>query len=509
MARIDREQLGELLSGYIDDELDAAEREVIERVLREDESARQLLADLQQTTQAVAALPRHAAPAAILGDTQATLERLALLNDFPEPQAHQTRGRSSWAARLAMAAMVGLVVGTGWWFTTEQTRRGSTGKTELAQREVRVVAPTSVSTDSRVALERRGDELAVSDAARSAGAAIATVEQHLRAGVDPTSFRNQTFAAESVRLQVMVRDQTQRETVTTRIATALSSQHLVDLASAPGGRTDTTGTVQNFYYRGKAGLNFEAAHEDQILVRASPQQIDSLLAGLSEPNQPEEAVAMVAGPITVQGVEKSRNVVQLLGDQQRSSVPRSAMTRGDESSFDENGTTLDADRTSVDQPTATSGGMIGGLLKIVGIDPNLLSSEARPLANSGGPSVETGAKDSTEETADETSVVVAKESAISQKVEAKNKTTVSADTQGARQPPVPPPLVERRLRVATQSSRESDQRVEPTNRAEPTGATIEASVTLIIQIIESPSPAQSPKLPTTKPEPPSARKPAE
>ena len=36
MARIDREQLGELLSGYIDGELDAREREIIERVLREE-----------------------------------------------------------------------------------------------------------------------------------------------------------------------------------------------------------------------------------------------------------------------------------------------------------------------------------------------------------------------------------------------------------------------------------------------------------------------------------------
>src|SRR3990172_3507684 len=137
MARIDREQLGELLSGYIDGELDAREREIIERVLREDESARQLLLDLQRTAQAVASLPRHAAPASILFDTQANLERSALLNDFPEPRAHQTRGRSSWAARLAMAAMLGLVLVTGWWFTTGQTRRGSKGKTELTQRVFR------------------------------------------------------------------------------------------------------------------------------------------------------------------------------------------------------------------------------------------------------------------------------------------------------------------------------------------------------------------------------------
>lgn len=502
MARIDREQLGELLSGYIDGELDPRERQIIERVLREDESARQLLADLRRTTQVVASLPRHAAPASILGDTQAILERSALLNDFPEPRAHQTRGRSSWTGRLAMAAMLGLVLVTGWWFTTEQTRgRGSKGRTELAQREVREAAPISVPAT-----------IAVSDAGRSAGAALATVEEQLAAGVDPTSFRSQTFAAEPVRLQVTVRGGAEREAVSTRIAAALSSQHLADLASVPGARDDATGSVQRFYYRGRAGVNFDAANEDQILVRASPQQIDQLLTELSVPGSSDETVALVAGPIAVQGVEKSRSVVQLLGERQQPGVPRNETTRGDDSLFDKNGASVDADRTSADPSTAPSGGMLGGLLEIVGIDPKLFSSEAKPVAKTGEPSAEYAAaasQDSAKVAADETSVADAEERGTSDRTEAKSKAAASAAVAAKGRPPAPSPLVDRRLRAATQSSRESGKTSDSIPSAEPAWAAEGAYVTMIIQIIESPKPTQPPPPAKAKPDPPAARKAAE
>lgn len=499
MARIDREQLGELLSGYIDGELDAREREIIERVLREDESARQLLADLQRAAQAVASLPRHAAPASILGDTQATLERSALLNDFPEPRAHHTRGRSSWTARLAMAAMVGLVVVTGWWFTTEQTRRGAMVGTDFARREGQEAATTSVPAS-----------VAVRDALLGEGAAHATVEQQLANGVDPTSFRSQTFAAEPVRLQVTVRDRAQREAVATRIAASLSSQHLADLASASSPRADTTGSMQNFYYRGKAGLNFEAADEDQILVRASPRQIDHLITGLSEPNQPEEAVALVAGPITVQGVENSRGVVQLLGWQQQGGETRSAIKSNERPMFDEKGAEQDADRASASKSAAQDGGMVGGLLKIVGVDPDLLSPGAKsanePVELSGESTANDASLDARKVAADETFIADSEESAKSHVAEAKKKAAVSAATRASGQPPVPPPLVERRLQAVTESSRESAGK----DDRRPAGQEVsEGNITVVVQIIESTRPTQSPQPTKTKPDPAAARKAAD
>lgn len=502
MARIDREQLGELLSGYIDGELDPRERQIIERVLREDESARQLLADLRRTAQAVASLPRHAAPASILGDTQATLERSALLNDFPEPRAHQTRGRSSWTARWAMAAMLGLVLLTGWWFTTEQTRRGSKSKTELAQREILESAPVSVPATS-----------AVFETDRKAAAAVATVEQQLALGVHPTSFRSQTFAAEPVRLQVTVRGGAEREAVSTRIAAALSGQHLADLASVSGAGDDTIGSVQRFYYRGQAGVNFDAANENQILVRASPQQIDQLLTELSAPDCSDETVALVAGPIAVQGVEKSRSVVQLLGDRQQPGGRRNEMSRGDGPVGDKDNAPGEADRTSADESTAPSGGMLGGLLKIVGIDPKLLSSEARPTAESSDPSVESASEAasevSTNVAARETSVADAEGIGASHRTEAKSKAAKSVAVAAKGQPPAPSPLVERRLRAAAQSSRESGKTSDSIPGAEPAWDAQDAHVTMIIQIIETPSPTQPPPSAQTKPHPPAARKVAE
>ena len=496
MARIDREQLGELLSGYIDGELDPRERQIIERVLREDESARQLLADLRRTAQAVASLPRHAAPASILADTQATLERSALLNDFPAPRTHQTRGRSSWAGRMAMAAMLGLVLITGWWFTTEQARRGSQGKTELVQREISEDTPISVPATS-----------AVIEDDRSTAAAVATIEEQLAAGVHPTSFRSRTFAAEPLRLQVTVRGGAEREAVSTRIAAALSSQRLADLASVSGAGGDTTGSVQRFYYRGQAGVNFDAVNEDQILVRASPQQIDQILTELSAPDRSDESVALLAGPLAVQGLEKSRNVVQLLGDRQQPGALREEMTRDDELFFDKKGAMADADQTLTDPSTAPSGGMLGGLLKIVGIDPKLISSEARHAGESDDASVEFAAEaasqDAVKDAAGETSVADAGE------IGAKSKAGAPSVTRAAGQSSAASPLVERRLRAAAQSSRESDKTSDSTPSAEPASAVEDAYVTMIIQIIESPRPTQPAPPALPKPAPPAARKAAE
>lgn len=449
MARIDREQLGELLSGYMDGELDPREQQIIERVLREDESARQLLADLRRTAQAVSSLPRHAAPSSILGDTQSALERSALLNDLPEPRPHQTRARLTWVSRLAMAAMVGLVVVTGWWFTADQTRRGTKGSAELVQREVRdadaakeegvVDDRKEKSALSRVSRTR--EVSTTSDAGRGAGGLGATFEQQLAAGVDPSSLRSQAFTVEPVRLQVMVRDRSEREALAAKVSKELSRQRIVDLAAVPGPRTDTTASAQRFYYRGKAGVNFEAADEDQILVRASPQQIDRLLMELAGPGVAGDSVAMAAGPIAVQGVEKSRSLVRLLGEQPKPTARPESTEYDDRLAFAEGVGPLESDGGSPENSEARDGGMLGGLLRIVGIDPDLLS-------------------------------------------------TGTASAPESAPPPSPPPLVERRLKAVTESGRESAGKDAPPPAAPKAS---EAVVTVVVQIIERPKPVESDK----------------
>jgi anti-sigma-K factor RskA len=536
MARIDQEQLGELLSAYIDGELDAGERQVIERVLREDESARQLLADLRRTVQAVSSLPRHAAPGSVATDIQSILERSALLDDLPEPRAHQTRGRSSWVARLAMAAMVGLVVVTGWWYTVERPQAvplsvahrseptdgdgGAFSVKEKGTRELGVEKSTLArASRAKEALATRSPMPSPVSVPVNAGGATAmatasaTVEQQLAAGVDPTTLRSQAFAAEPVRLQVTVHDRSEREALAGKIAADLSKLQLADLAAAPGPRADTTASAQRFYYRGKSGVNFEAADEDQILVRASPQQIDRLLTDLAAPG---DSVAMVAGPIAVQGVEKSRSVVQLLGDPPASPLAkggwRGVATRTNEKKsadaffYDKSGAAAEAAPT--DKPTAPGGGMMGGLLRIVGIDPKLLSAGAKSAPPS-GPAADESPDEvaSPDSTLSTTTAVAAAEraepiapaepGATPSGPAAKRKAGPAAVMNAPTLPPSPPPLVERRLRAVTESSRESAAK----DDRRPAGQEAsEGNVTVVVQIIEQPKPAEPEKPAKAKPD---------
>ncbi|MGB2987736.1 MAG: hypothetical protein WBE26_17860, partial [Phycisphaerae bacterium] len=109
MAGIDRGQLGELLSAYIDGELDAEHVKSVERILREDAGARHLLEELRGTVNIVSSLPRHSAPGSIAEDVQFQVERSELLGDPDSQPATATGGRSGLPALLSMAAVLGLV----------------------------------------------------------------------------------------------------------------------------------------------------------------------------------------------------------------------------------------------------------------------------------------------------------------------------------------------------------------------------------------------------------------
>ena len=151
--------------------------------------------------------------------------------------------------------------------------------------------------------------------------------------------------------------------------------------------------------------------------------------------------------------------------------------------------------------TKSDGGLVGGLLKIVGIDPTLLSSGAKSAAEPGVAPVESAAEaapaDSPKDAADETSVADAEESAKSHRAEAKTKAVASTATHAAGQPPSPPPLVERRLRVAAESSRESAGKDDQRRGGDETPGT---SVTVVVQIIEQPKPVETDKPAKAKPD---------
>ncbi len=126
MASMDREQLGEWLSAYLDGELSAEESARVATLLRDDPEARQFLAELRELSALVETLPRRTAPESILEDVQRHLERDELIGETP-PEAPAAEG---WGLRyLATAAAIALMFIGGAWLYTSLLRPGIAGDT--------------------------------------------------------------------------------------------------------------------------------------------------------------------------------------------------------------------------------------------------------------------------------------------------------------------------------------------------------------------------------------------
>lgn len=115
----------ELLSAYVDNELDAHERAAVEARLRTDERARQLLQELRQASEAVRSLPREKLPRDLRGGVfaaiddaalekgafgQANAERATTLPMSPAAQQRRLSPRTWALAAFAVAAALMLVV---------------------------------------------------------------------------------------------------------------------------------------------------------------------------------------------------------------------------------------------------------------------------------------------------------------------------------------------------------------------------------------------------------------
>jgi anti-sigma factor RsiW len=108
----------ELLSAYVDGELTAAERALVEERLRADERARRLVADLRAASEAVKALPRVALGRDLAASVLAEIERKhphvesAAVLAMPqlEEERRAARGRGLVWAAVAIAAALMLMV---------------------------------------------------------------------------------------------------------------------------------------------------------------------------------------------------------------------------------------------------------------------------------------------------------------------------------------------------------------------------------------------------------------
>ncbi len=418
MSKIDREQLGEWLSAYVDGELDSEQENLLERVLREDEGARRLLAELRRTAGLVSSLPRHRAPSSIAQDVQLRVERSDLIGGVDEPSVGPAGRRHPIFALLSMAAMLALVAGSFWMMW------GDAGSPTGVPGDIVAVAPGKGSEKEGAELRsverlrdrakhdvrsarRRGRGSETSSVSRrgiaeeaSAPAppvpatrraeeegllATATLDQKMIAGLPPGSVRTHRFDNEPVRLKVRVRSEAQRDAVTARLIAYLAERQATDLAEVPSnvaGRPLPSGT---YYHKGDPKVNFTSADQRQILVHASRRQLDEMMSELADAASTPDSIALVAGPVSIRGLARARKALYGL-DEPTSAVAagRLAFIRDDESpapaeALDKTGAT-----TRSKQPPVGGGGLFDGLLRLIQLDPEMLAQTLEPTGD-GGP----------------------------------------------------------------------------------------------------------------------------
>ncbi|UCE59005.1 MAG: hypothetical protein JSU63_16370 [Phycisphaerales bacterium] len=381
MSNPDQEKIGELLSAYLDGELDAGKEAYLERLVAEDAGVRHLLEELRHTVEAVAQLPRHSAPPSIAEDVCSQLERSELLGDFESPGAAPRGRRSGVLAALSMAAVLTLVV-TGWlWMSREQDERGMPASDHLALGPVEERSPATDdhledsdaararrspegrmrrvakkgeagARDKGTPVERMGKRGAKSprvavreDAVVEVDAATpdrdetsqrtrarllsgAPVEQKLAAGMSPRALRNHRFGNETIQLDVSLREGKQLDTAAARLTDYLATLRLADISTKkrihPGRRRG----AGSFFYSGKPGVNYDDSGQRQILVRVPAEELDGLLTKLVGETIEEENVALMSGPITVRGLENARNALKASVPTGEAAGPRSRRVRG-------------------------------------------------------------------------------------------------------------------------------------------------------------------------------------
>lgn len=477
MARIEQDELGELLSGYLDGELNAGEILVVERLLREDATARHLLDELRRTVQVTASLPRHAAPASLLTDIQASLERSALLDDLPPAAIRVPRRRAPWTARLSLAAMLGLVIVGGWWFLQDPSRTTSTRSpvASVPSPEADLGARSGADTkgmDAFRPVPKPTASLTRPTALVSASTERLTVDQKLVAGVELAALQSHPFAAESVRLQLQVGDPRDREALAQRMVQRLTEERLTDLATERSGGSANAATSKGFYYRGAVGTNFEAVQESQILVRARPRQIQRLLDDVVQSGRADASAALVAGSLSVQGLQKTQAFIGLLGQSQgRPSKESSSLVD------------RPLMKTANGGRASSSNDWVEELLRIVGVDPRLVEnpkpSGSSPPGVGGSVAGASTTPSRTSSAPDAAGAKKAEETADGASVRRDEVHTLTAA-----------PLVDRRMRALEYAARESGAVDE------------EPLVTFIIQLVppvEPPSNSPSRVHPTHPP----------
>jgi len=395
-----REQLGEMLSAFMDGELDSSQAAAVERLLREDAGAKRQLEELRQVAALVTALPRHGAPRSIAEDLRLVGERAELLGDAEQPVRTGPRKRLSAVRGFAIAAMLGLVVWGGWWLVSPEHGGWNWRRSESAV----VVAPGPAGPPYGSVGAAPGDRIANSripsrrndsgPAAKSVDAPLTEprVEQaglgvsgwshggtdpshgirfaqKCGAGEGPATLRAHPFSAEPVRLQVALANESERDSLTARLVDHLSKNKLVDVSVA--GVDDTRPGRAALYQQGRAGVNFADAEQQQILVHAPVPVINSMIGELDRALVSKDNVTLLLGEVPFAGLARAQLVLAEFGTPSPPSAYES--------------TSVATQDIAVGEAVPDNGpGFLEGLKRVLGLDGMVLGpgGASRPMRRS-------------------------------------------------------------------------------------------------------------------------------
>lgn len=336
-----RDDLGERLSAYLDGEVTPAERAELDALVASNKKAKQLLADLRATRDAVAALPRAVAPRDITDAITARLERQALLGAPGEGDSPHTHVSRAWRAWSAAAALIVVAVGAGLYMTGNHG--GATGPAVVTTLDVKPTEPPKLilksapgvpGAPSRELGEALHDALATTaqpadhSATESAAEADAsaklyskktadgvagrvntaagalggrqaddgrTLEQKLAAGEDVDCVAEHRFENEPLQLRVEFTASTQQAEFTRELRATLARNQVTPVMPEQRNQFKERAANQSaanslVYYEGSPVSNYmpSAPGEQQVLVRLPaevlPEVVEMAQAGASRVN---------------------------------------------------------------------------------------------------------------------------------------------------------------------------------------------------------------------------------
>jgi hypothetical protein len=312
MGKVDREQIGEWLSAYIDNELNEQQNAVIERLVREDPKVRRLLEELQTTTRLVSSLPRHSAPPGVSEDVMRHIERDELLGPGGEPVPGAARRRLSLRPIATAAAALIIVFGGAWWYLSLSRPAGSPmGVVADAGKKKGLAEPPQLE---REALPLRQEKAAGEKGGRGAEAisrdafvSRANLDQKLAVNVPRQELIEHSFSNESNAIRLTLASEAERDAVRRKLDDYLTSNHFEDLERQEDLDPDAL-AGKRIFLKGRQGVNFDARNESQVLLRVPRKDMPELVENLAPTSSKGREIQFQTGILVVEGPEQVTQV---------------------------------------------------------------------------------------------------------------------------------------------------------------------------------------------------------